>query len=204
MANDYFNKTGNPANHSSGSSTLIRSEFASIETAFDKLPTLTGNGDEVVVVNAGATALVSKTITDLVAGNAALSATETTSGVAEVATQAETDAGADDTRIVTPKKLRNGFLSSIGSSGYIAFPSWLGGWVLQWGGATAAATGRATGAWPLTFPTALYVVVAVGSTGASSTGVHAATRGSAATTSNYDFWLSAAVAHGINYIAIGK
>ncbi|MDG4811644.1 hypothetical protein P8629_01365, partial [Hydrogenovibrio sp. 3SP14C1] len=33
-------------------------------------------------------------------------ATETTAGIAEVATQSETDAGTDDTRIVTPKKLK--------------------------------------------------------------------------------------------------
>ena len=57
MANDYFTKTGNPASHSSGSSALIRSEFAAVETAFDKLPTLTGNALGLVRVNSGATAM---------------------------------------------------------------------------------------------------------------------------------------------------
>lgn len=38
-------------------------------------------------------------------------ATETEKGVAEIATQAETDAGADDARIVTPLKLKNWFLN---------------------------------------------------------------------------------------------
>lgn len=38
-------------------------------------------------------------------GQAAPSASETTAGVAEIATQAEVDAGADDARIVTPAKL---------------------------------------------------------------------------------------------------
>ncbi|MCW2764031.1 MAG: hypothetical protein JWR85_4232 [Marmoricola sp.] len=38
-------------------------------------------------------------------GTAAAAASETVSGVAELATQAETDAGADDARIVTPLKL---------------------------------------------------------------------------------------------------
>lgn len=40
-------------------------------------------------------------------GTAAPAASETTSGVAEIATQAETDAGTDDARIVTPAKLAN-------------------------------------------------------------------------------------------------
>ena len=38
-------------------------------------------------------------------GTSAPAATETTAGIAEVATQAETDAGTDDTRMVTPLKL---------------------------------------------------------------------------------------------------
>ncbi|HET6497703.1 MAG TPA: hypothetical protein VFH17_01415 [Coriobacteriia bacterium] len=40
-------------------------------------------------------------------GTSAPSATETTAGIAELATQAETDAGTDDLRIVTPLKLAN-------------------------------------------------------------------------------------------------
>lgn len=39
-------------------------------------------------------------------GTGASSATETTSGIAEIATQAETDTGSDDARIVTPLKLK--------------------------------------------------------------------------------------------------
>jgi hypothetical protein len=40
-------------------------------------------------------------------GTSAPPASETTAGIAEIATQAETDAGTDDARIVTPAKLAN-------------------------------------------------------------------------------------------------
>ena len=40
-------------------------------------------------------------------GTSAPAATETVSGIAELATQAETDTGTDDLRIVTPLKLKN-------------------------------------------------------------------------------------------------
>lgn len=40
-------------------------------------------------------------------GTSAPAASETTAGIAELATQAETDAGTDDLRIVTPLKLKN-------------------------------------------------------------------------------------------------
>lgn len=73
-----------------------------------------------------------------IAALAALStqATEIKLGTAKIATQAQTDAGADDTTIVTPKKLRWGFAAQIGgngSSSYVVFPSWLGGVIIQWG-----------------------------------------------------------------------
>jgi hypothetical protein len=47
----------------------------------------------------------SSTITWVTFGTAAPAASETTAGVAEIATQAEVDAGTDDARIVTPLKL---------------------------------------------------------------------------------------------------
>jgi hypothetical protein len=40
-------------------------------------------------------------------GTSAPAASETTAGIAEIATQAETDAGTDDVRIITPQKLAN-------------------------------------------------------------------------------------------------
>ncbi|MEX4004919.1 hypothetical protein AB4Y38_39375 [Paraburkholderia sp. EG285A] len=83
-------------------------------------------------------------------------ASEANIGTAKVATQAQTTAGTDDATIVTPKKLRAGFSISLGASGYIAFPTWLGGLILQWGlvSTTAANTGVAW-TFPLAFPTAV-------------------------------------------------
>lgn len=49
--------------------------------------------------------LGSTTVTFSTFGTSAPAATETTAGIAEIATQAETDAGTDDARIVTPLKL---------------------------------------------------------------------------------------------------
>lgn len=57
MSNDFYTPSGWPATGSAGRSSLARSEMALIEDAFDKMPTLTGNGNKAVVVNAGGTAL---------------------------------------------------------------------------------------------------------------------------------------------------
>lgn len=47
-------------------------------------------------------------------GTAAAPASEITAGIAEIATQAETDAGTDDTRIVTPLKLATSPFAHLG------------------------------------------------------------------------------------------
>lgn len=101
-------------------------------------------------------------------------ATETVKGKAEIATQAETNAGTDDARMVSPLKLRNGFANSLTANGYVKFPSWLGGIVLQWG-TTASIANAATGTvtFPLTFPTGpffgTFQSTSAGSGGAAAT-----------------------------------
>ena len=77
-------------------------------------------------------------------------ATETIKGKAEIATQAETDAGADDARIVTSKKLRFGFAVSLTQNGYIKFPSWMSGVIIQWGRVILGSISTTT----VTYPTA--------------------------------------------------
>lgn len=88
-------------------------------------------------------------------------ATEAVFSWAKIATQALTDAGVDDATIVTPKKLRWGLSYSLGLNGYVAFPSWLGGWILQWG-SVLDGTADATGVpFPMAFPTVVYKVIPV-------------------------------------------
>lgn len=89
-------------------------------------------------------------------------ASETNQGTAKVATQAQTNAGADDSVIVTPKKLTWGFQFQKSSIGYCVFPSWLGGFIIQWGVYTIVSnTTDQTIAFPLTFPSAALSAVAL-------------------------------------------
>lgn len=79
-------------------------------------------------------------------------ATETVIGLMKVATQAQTDAGTDDTVAVTPKKMRFGFSISLSQNGYIIFPSWMGGVILQW--FRVSNQGTQTYSYPFAFPNA--------------------------------------------------
>lgn len=129
-------------------------------------------------------------------------ATETIIGVAKVSTQTLTDAGADDATIVTPKKLRNGFVLVTGAAGYVAFPSWLGGFVIQWTGGTTSVVASATINWPIPFPNAYWRHVSsietidlryATSTTPTNVGISAYVSGS-----------STCVANTVNLIAIGR
>ena len=88
-------------------------------------------------------------------------ASETVLGMMKVATQAETNAGALDTVAVTPKKLRAGFSILLGPNGFIAFPTWMGGPIIQWGIGTTTPIGAVTTkTFPIAFPSACLMGVA--------------------------------------------
>lgn len=57
LPNDFYNASGIPSTGAPLVSSTIRNEFANIGTAFNKMPTLAGNGNQVVLVNAGGTGL---------------------------------------------------------------------------------------------------------------------------------------------------
>lgn len=98
----------------------------------------------------------SKFVTALKLMNWVKQAGESVLGMLKVATQAQTNAGAADDVAVTPKKLRAGFAASFATAGYLAFPTWMGGLIIQWGSIFVPANSTATGSLPIAFPTAAF------------------------------------------------
>lgn len=57
MPNDFYTPTGNPSDNSNIVSADMRAEFAAINAGFNKLPTLTGNANKLVVINSSGTGM---------------------------------------------------------------------------------------------------------------------------------------------------
>lgn len=95
--------------------------------------------------------------TNIVANSAtsAPSASETVQGIVELATAAETLAGASQTLAVTPYAIAN-LGSSLANTGYYKLP---GGLIVQWGFGLMASSTTTTFTFPLTFPTSCFSVV---------------------------------------------
>ncbi|MHA3737875.1 phage tail-collar fiber domain-containing protein [Pseudomonas sp. Eth.TT006] len=104
----------------------------------------------------------------------ATQATEIKLGTAKIATQAQFDAGTDDATIVTPKKLRQGFMSSLGQNGYQKLPS---GLIEQWGTVTINDNTEIVVTLPIAFPNAVLGMIAGVSNSAISGGGEFATAG---------------------------
>jgi len=88
--------------------------------------------------------------------NVVTQSTESAFGWAKIASQSQVNLGTDDATIVSPKKLRWGFSISLTSNGYIVFPTWLGGLIIQWAnGAIPAGAGIVHVNLALAFPNTL-------------------------------------------------
>lgn len=86
-------------------------------------------------------------------------ATENYVGVAKISTDSQVSTGTDDTSIITPKKLRLGFSVNLASSGHIAFPSWLGGLIINWGRSYVGDASQVNVAFSKPFPTTMLQAV---------------------------------------------
>lgn len=105
-------------------------------------------------INIGSTAIVFE--------NEHKNASETVRGLISVATQQQTTAGAADDVAVTPKKMRMGFNFIASANGFIALPSWLGGFIIQWGSVPSIqAGGNAVITYPTVFPSALFATIPI-------------------------------------------
>lgn len=89
-------------------------------------------------------------------GKTSTSATTSVSGVVELATTAETVAGTDYVRAVTPAGLA-GFSKNLSSNGYAKLP---GGLILQWGSFNDYSYTAGNKTLPITFPTEFFGVLA--------------------------------------------
>lgn len=76
-----------------------------------------------------------------------------------VASQAEVEQGLSETAVVTPKRLRFGFTASWTANGYLILPTWLGGFVFQWGTVPASPTAGAQKNFVIPFPTKFLCMV---------------------------------------------
>lgn len=127
-------------------------------------------------------------------------ANETKLGTAKIAPQTQVDEGLVDDVIVTPKKLRMGFSYQFDNIGYIAFPSWLGGFLMQWGVATTIASDNVNATFPIPFNQKCFRVFATHGTG----GTPAATGSPPGTLTGVNLRISVSGASSIGYLAIGK
>ena len=132
----------------------------------------TANGDAVNYLQLGGDAAREFLAADATTGNAVVNktqfdaktgqATETVAGIAEICTNAELLAGASDAVVATPLKLRLGFAASFATNGYISFPTWLGGLIIQWGYNSNIVDVEVLITFPVSFPTACYNVQCTG------------------------------------------
>lgn len=139
--------------------------------------------------------------------SAAAVATEALRGVLRVGTQAEVNAGTLDDVAVTPKKLRWGFSVSLTANGYIALPSWLGGFVIQWGvtGFFAADSTSYTTTFTTAFPNNCFAILLTDLAATSNAAVaKISSKGQTGFVASQYQVQNVANTHSYQYIAIGN
>lgn len=129
--------------------------------------------------------------------------TESIRGSPLVANQSEVNNGVNDNKFITPKKLKFGFASSLTQNGFIALPSWAGGFTIQWGTAITDSVGNVTVTYPSSFTSIVFANVAIPFSTAGAMITH-----QAQTNSNVFFqsWIANTVQQGsitFKWIAIG-
>lgn len=133
-----------------------------------------------------------------------VSASDSQEGLVQRATDDESISGVNDTKFLTPKKLKLGFSVNLSTNGYLKFPSWLGGLVIQWGivGSNQGANTPISWAYPTAFPNACFQAFGTyandGTTAAKAT-INLYQVGQSTLTYN----LSTAGTHSVRILAIG-
>ncbi|MBL0660533.1 phage tail protein [Aeromonas dhakensis] len=131
-------------------------------------------------------------------------ASETVLGMMKVATQTQTEAGVADDVAVTPKKMLAGF--RVGD-GYLALPSWLGGWIFQIGTGTIPANQpSAVITLPITMPVETKVVFTTVGGALDNISANRIVANGTRNNGAFGVWIGqiASVSVGFHWIAIGK
>ncbi len=80
-------------------------------------------------------------------------------GIAAFADATELKNGSSETKMLSPAVIKFGFVMLKAANGYIVFPAWLGGFIIQWG-TTWISNGLTVVSYPLTYPYAAAITLA--------------------------------------------
>jgi len=113
-------------------------------------------------------------------------------------TQASSD---NSTKVATTAWSKVGLTTSLGTPGYIKFPTWLGGLIVQWGTAATAASTSVVVNYPTAFSAAAFITMASQRTGASTANIASTDTGS---TTQFTIFSSPSSTATFAWLAIGS